>query len=250
MKCTLPSILSIALLALAGCNQGSSGGPGANASSAEKSTFGQHDETFSLDMPTLSTKINQGESEQIAIGINRGTNMDGDVALAFGELPGGVTVNPLRPTIKREDTEAILTFSAAGDASVGDFTVRITGHPTKGPDATNELKISIAGQDHGEVTGANVENDRIAREQFAMETRRQLDALNVKYEALIQDTANAEGESREILQARLDLATARRDVAEARLQELQEPQETRGDPWEKVKDGVENAFADLKSIFE
>jgi hypothetical protein len=27
---------------------------------------------------------------------------------------------------------------------LGDFTVKVTGHPTKGPDATNELKITVA----------------------------------------------------------------------------------------------------------
>jgi hypothetical protein len=30
------------------------------------------------------------------------------------------------------------------DASLGDFTIKVTGHPTKGADATNEFKITVA----------------------------------------------------------------------------------------------------------
>jgi hypothetical protein len=42
------------------------------------------------------------------------------------------------------DTEAKVTLKATADASLGDFTVKVTGHPTKGRDATNELKITVA----------------------------------------------------------------------------------------------------------
>jgi hypothetical protein len=34
--------------------------------------------------------------------------------------------------------------AAKDDASLGDFTIKVTGHPTKGADATNEFKITVA----------------------------------------------------------------------------------------------------------
>jgi hypothetical protein len=34
--------------------------------------------------------------------------------------------------------------AAADDASLGDFAVKVTGHPTHGADASNELKITVA----------------------------------------------------------------------------------------------------------
>jgi hypothetical protein len=47
------------------------------------------------------------------------------------------------PLIKHGDTEAKLTFKATDDASLGDFTVKVTGHPTKGSDAANDFKIGV-----------------------------------------------------------------------------------------------------------
>jgi hypothetical protein len=59
-------------------------------------------------------------------------------------MPRGVTIDPQNPIIKRGETEAKLTFKAAGDASLGDFTLRVTGRPTKGADASNEFRITVA----------------------------------------------------------------------------------------------------------
>jgi hypothetical protein len=41
------------------------------------------------------------------------------------------------------DTEAKLTIQAAADASVGEFIVRMTGHPTHGADASNGFKLTV-----------------------------------------------------------------------------------------------------------
>ena len=55
-----------------------------------------------------------------------------------------MTIDSANPVIKHGDTEAKLTFKAADDAALGDFTVKVTGHPTKGADASNEIKITVA----------------------------------------------------------------------------------------------------------
>lgn len=247
MKSMIAAALSAALIALTGCNQGTSGGPGAVGPASDQATVGQTDETFSLDVPMLSTKINQGETTAISIGINRGTNMEGDVALEFSALPEGVTIDPANPTIKREDTEAKLTLSAADDASLGDFTVKVIGHPTKGADASNVLKITVAKQSSSEASDAAVEAAEAKREEYALEARKQLDELDAKYEALAARVANTEGEAKEELEAKLAQAKEKRDVAAKKLEELTE---SSPDRWDKVKEGVENAFDDLKSMFE
>ena len=33
--------------------------------------------------------------------------------------------------------------TAADEAALGDFTIKVTGHPTKGADASNEFKITV-----------------------------------------------------------------------------------------------------------
>lgn len=133
-----------AALGLSGCNgKGTPGGPGATKPETNKPHMGQAEDTFSLSAPTLSTTVKQGETKTVTLGVKRGKNFDEDVTLKFADLPKGVTISPASPVIKHGDTDAKLTIQAADDAAVGDFTVKVTGHPSKGPDATSELKLKI-----------------------------------------------------------------------------------------------------------
>jgi hypothetical protein len=91
----------------------------------------------------MSTTLHQGETKEVPIGIERGKNFEGDVALKFADGPEGVTIDSPSPVIKHGDTEAKVTLKATNDASLGNFTIKVTGHPTKGPDATTELKITV-----------------------------------------------------------------------------------------------------------
>jgi hypothetical protein len=37
-----------------------------------------------------------------------------------------------------------MMFKVADNAAVGDFTIKVKGHPSKGSDATNEFKITVS----------------------------------------------------------------------------------------------------------
>jgi hypothetical protein len=144
-----PSILAgTALLfcLLAGCNQGSPGGPGATSAvkNDEKSQVVQADDSFNLSAPLLPTTIKQGERISSTIGIKRGVNFDGDVSLKFDNLPTGVKIEPSSPKIKHGDAEANVTLVATQDASLGDFTILVVGHPSKGSDADVAFKLTVA----------------------------------------------------------------------------------------------------------
>jgi uncharacterized membrane protein len=150
MKTTLVALAAAALVAFVGCNPGTTGGPGADKDKDKKGRvekaedkLRQAEDTFNLSVPTFSTKIKQGESKEVAVGISRGKNFDEDVSLKFDNLPKGVTVEPGDATIKHGEKEAKLTFKAADDAALGDHTVKVTGHPQKGGDATNDLKLTV-----------------------------------------------------------------------------------------------------------
>lgn len=106
-------------------------------------TGGMDKDNFRLTVPILSTKLKQGEAKSVSIGISRGKGFEQDVGLKFDSVPQGVTVDPVTPTLKHGDTEAKVTVKAAEDAAVGDFTVKVTGHPAKGTDAVSELKITV-----------------------------------------------------------------------------------------------------------
>jgi len=144
MRMLFAGLMVTALAVSAGCNQGTPGGPGAIERTANKPIVERADDTFILDVPMTSTKLKQGETKELAINVARGGHFDEDVTLKFAGVPKGVTLNPASPVIRRGDKDTKITLAAADTASLGDFTLKVTGKPTKGADATNEFKISIA----------------------------------------------------------------------------------------------------------
>lgn len=146
MKSTFAVLLVLSVAAFTGCDKGSPGGPGASGDQ-KKPLYGEADNTFDLGVPSnlpfKSTALKQGETTTLAISIKRGKSFDQDVALKFEGLPTGVTVEPASPVIKHGDKEAKLTLKAVDDAALGDFNIKVKGTPTKGPDASNEFKITV-----------------------------------------------------------------------------------------------------------
>jgi len=144
MKTSFAVLLALALVTLTGCNQGTPGGSGVTNPPQKQPAYGEAEKTFKLSVPRMSTTLHQGETKEVEVGIDRGKNFEGDVTLNFADGPEGVTIESASPIIKHGDTAAKVTLKATADASLGDFTVKVTGHPTKGPDATNEFKITVA----------------------------------------------------------------------------------------------------------
>jgi len=125
---------------LVGCGSGSQGGPGADKKGG---VVNPADDAFTLSPPNSTTHIKQGESKVVEIGIKRGKNFGQDVSLKLDGLPKGVTADPAGPDIKAGQEDAKVTLKAADDAALGEFTVKVTGHPKTGADATNEFKLTV-----------------------------------------------------------------------------------------------------------
>ena len=140
-------VLALAAFGLVGCNRapGTAGGPGAVDPSAKPPLTGQADDTFNLTASSIT--LQQGNAVQGTIGIKRGTNFAQDVSLAFADLPKGVSIDPAAHAIKSGDTEAKFNLTAGDDVAPGDYTVKVVGHPTKGGDATNLFKLTVAKKD-------------------------------------------------------------------------------------------------------
>jgi hypothetical protein len=144
MKRSSVGLLAMAMVAFSGCSQAVPGGPGVATPSQKGPAYGEAEKTFNLTVPHMSTTLHQGGSKEVAIGIERGKNFQEDVTLKFADGPTGVTLASANPVIMHGSTQAQVTLKATDDAALGDFTVKVTGHPTKGGDATNEFKITVA----------------------------------------------------------------------------------------------------------
>jgi hypothetical protein len=143
MKSLMTAAMVLTLTALTGCTQGEPGGPGTAAAPEKQATVGQTDDTFNLSVPLTSTSLQQGGQTEATIGINRAKNFDEDVALHFADVPQGVTIDPASPVIKHGDENVKVTFQAADESALGDFTVKVTGHPTNGSDALVDFKLGV-----------------------------------------------------------------------------------------------------------
>jgi len=143
MKRFLGTLTLMSLMAVVGCGDKSKpGGPGTTGTDKNQPAVGQGDNTFTLDVPN-SVSLKQGESKEESITIKRGKNFDQDVALKFDNLPAGVTVTPADAMLRKSEEKALIRVVAAADAAIGDFTVKIRGHPATGADANSEMKITV-----------------------------------------------------------------------------------------------------------
>lgn len=245
MKIVLTAILLGVCATLVGCNQGTSGGPGASTPPAKAPMVGQTEDTFSMAVP--STKLNQGETKVIAIGISRGKNFSGDVSLKLGDLPKGVSCDPANPVIRQADTDAKLTLMAAADAALGDFTVKMAGHPTKGADASSELKLTIAKQEPKEAVNATADAAKTKWDEYTAAVQTQWNQFAAKFAELKDRAAKAEGQAKTDLDKKVAEAKVKMDAAAVKMAELKSAS---ADRWDKIKEGVSNAFDDLKKSFE
>ena len=101
-------------------------------------------DTFTLSVPLLSTSLKQGETKTATISIKRDKSFDQDVTLKFGDLPTGVTLESDALVIKQGDKEAQVTLTAADDAALGNFTIKVTGQPAQGAEAEAVFKLTVA----------------------------------------------------------------------------------------------------------
>lgn len=146
MKYSIFSLLMLSLLTV-GCEKdtGKAGGPGATSADEKPPLVGLKDNTFTFSSDSVTVK--QSETTPTTVEIKRGTNFAQDVSVSFTDLPKGVTANPASPKIKSSETEAKFNLVATEDAKPGEYTVKMTGHPATGSDATNQFTLTVGKKD-------------------------------------------------------------------------------------------------------
>jgi hypothetical protein len=136
----LASLLSMFLLV--GCTEESTpGGPGA-ATTTQEGEPADDEATFNLDMPAAATNIEQGQSQTVTIGVDRGSDFTGDVTVTL-IAPEGITVEPKEATIKAGSDDVEIAVQVAPTVPVGEKIIDISGSGGSGPAATGQLKIEV-----------------------------------------------------------------------------------------------------------
>jgi uncharacterized membrane protein len=127
-------LLPVALVAglTLGCNKSPEGGtPGTKSS-------------FKLSLPTTTSDIKQDNTRTLDASIDRGSDFKKDVKLTVTK-PDKVEVKLSKDTIKAsEDTKFNITVTPAKDAPLGEHSIKVTGTPDGGGEATSqEFKIKV-----------------------------------------------------------------------------------------------------------
>ena len=98
--------------------------------------------TFAAEVSSISTTVEQGGRDEVALSIDRGENFKETVALSF-KPPAGVSVVPADASIAPAAEEAKVTIEAAADAAPGDTSIEVTFTPQTGKPVVKQIPITV-----------------------------------------------------------------------------------------------------------
>jgi hypothetical protein len=130
----------MALAVSFGCNTNKSapGGPGAQAA---------REDMFTLNVPSTTTTIKQGQAKDITIAVHRGKDFKQDVKLSEITEGKGLTVTPNPAELKASDKSTDLRFhvEAATDAAIGEHKVTVKATPQTGSPTESTFTVKVTG---------------------------------------------------------------------------------------------------------
>jgi uncharacterized membrane protein len=108
-------------------------------------------EGFNIAVPTFATEVKQGETQVVAISLERGDSFKQDVKLQIKLSKGeGITFDPAKVTVKASDKPDVqIKITAPKDAALGGYIVSVTGTPTTGEPTSVEFKVNVIAPDAG-----------------------------------------------------------------------------------------------------
>ena len=153
------------VVAVAGCSQESTpGGPGvsnqssttsstsntatmpANSTSttttANKPVITDKNNTFTLEVPKMTTSVKQGQKEDVTLSISRGSEFKENVKLEI-HAPQGITVTPAEPMIQAGQSKVTVTLRAAGNAPVEKTNIQVTAVPESGKSVSLQVPVGL-----------------------------------------------------------------------------------------------------------
>ena len=135
MRNAILIVMTLALIAVVGCQAGSPRGGGSG-----------QDEGFRIVVPTGNTTVQQGEAESVYISLNRGQSFKRDVTLDI-RSSDGISVEPTTVLIKSSDRPtAQVRLTAATDAAIGMYHVNINATPATGEPTSARFNVDVVAQ--------------------------------------------------------------------------------------------------------
>ncbi|MGD0551789.1 MAG: hypothetical protein ABSB25_03975 [Sedimentisphaerales bacterium] len=132
MKTAMTIVLTLVLVAASGCQ-----------SSSPKGGSVLKGEGFKIAVPTLDTKLKQGETQSVTVSLERGDYFKQDVKLQI-EASKGISVEPTSVVIKASDKPDVqLRIAAAQNAAFGEYSVSVKGIPKTGESTSTVFTVKV-----------------------------------------------------------------------------------------------------------
>lgn len=133
MKNAITIVLTLALMAVSGCQSSSSPRGGGMT----------EDVGFKIAVPTFSTAIKQGEVKNVTVSLERGDYFKQDVKLQI-QASKGISVEPTSVIVKASDTPDVqLRIAAPQNAALGEYLVSIMGIPKTGEPTSTGFVVKV-----------------------------------------------------------------------------------------------------------
>jgi uncharacterized membrane protein len=130
MKIAIAVVMSLSVMVALACESPTGGGVSAG-------------EGFTIVTPASATQVKQGETQIVAVSLNRGQNFKRDVTLEI-KATKGINVEPTKALVKGSDKPDVqLRITVAKDANIGEYKIYVKGTPETGEATTTELTVKV-----------------------------------------------------------------------------------------------------------
>ena len=131
MKTVMAIVMVLVMVTVSGCNTSPQGGSVAKG------------EGFKIAVPTLDTKLKQGEVQSVTVSLERGDYFKQDVKLQI-EASKGISVEPTSVIVKAsEKPDVQLRITAAQNAAIGEYHVSVKGIPKTGESTSTTFAVKV-----------------------------------------------------------------------------------------------------------
>jgi uncharacterized membrane protein len=116
---------------------------GCQSSSSPRGGGMTKDVGFKIAVPTFSTEIKQGQTQNVTVSLERGDYFKQDVKLQI-EASTGISVDPTSVIIKASDNPDVqLRIEAAKKAALGKYFVYVKGTPETGEPTSTVFDVRV-----------------------------------------------------------------------------------------------------------
>ena len=132
MKTAITIVMTLALVAICGCQSSSPRGGGMTK-----------DVGFKIAVPTFDTDVKQGEVRAVTVSLQRGESFKQDVRLQI-QPSEGISVNPTDILVKASESPDVqLRIAATKNTALGAYIVSVKGTPKTGEPTSTAFTVKV-----------------------------------------------------------------------------------------------------------